>query len=147
MKKTLLLSAFLLAAIPACFATKPADGVYIVEIIGSPQTFELVIKGDQWIDESSEEEKVNTVVYDEASSTVVIPFLSELCDSFSYVIANGYVDLYFSGEVNIGFVESFSSSFAEMKGANSVSADAVAVLEKEFLKIFYKMPIIRLRQK
>ncbi len=147
MKKALLLSAFLLVAIPACFAAKPADGVYVVEIIGSPQTFELVIRGDKWIDESSEEGKVNVVVYDEANSTVVIPFLSELCESFSYVIARGYVDLYFSGDVNIGFVESFASSFAEMKGANSVSADAVAVLERELINVFYKMPIIRLRQK
>lgn len=147
MKKFLLITVVILAGTFFCFAEKPADGFYILEILGSPETFDLEIRGDEWIVNFSDEYNATSVTYNEQNSTIKIPVLGELCDTFHYEINEDYIDLFFTGNINSSFSSSFTGLFDGMKYANSVSADAVAIIERELMKIFYSMPIIRLIHK
>ncbi|MCQ2579878.1 MAG: hypothetical protein MJ159_04205 [Treponemataceae bacterium] len=87
------------------------------------------------------------IVIDETEQTIVIPLLTELADSFSYVLnEDGIIDLYVPGEFNVDFSAFLTQNLDVENAQNSVTADAYKKLIIAMEKAMHDIPIIRLRK-
>lgn len=119
-----------------------------MEIIGTVELIQVEIQGSEWFIISDGNVRTRqAVTIDSEKKTVVIPVLTVLSDYFIYDCrSEGYVDLYVGEKMNIDISAALMGSMEGIKGMNSVSSDAVDILTDEMIKLFTKIPIIRMRR-
>lgn len=137
--------------ITTCLFSLSAKDVFIgdweLELIGNSEKWYFSHdEKDTFVTISGQTFKQNIVI-DQRKKTIEIPVLTELADSYNYLVnEDGTIDLYVPGEFNIDFASSLTQNLNVENAQNSVTADAYEKLILIMEKAMHEIPIIRLRK-